>query len=46
MSCKKTCQPAGAATHTQQSEAGKLVKVAVGKKLHRRGGKIHFPREL
>jgi hypothetical protein len=25
---------------------GKLVKVAVGGKLHRRGGKTHFPREL
>jgi hypothetical protein len=31
---------------TQQSGAGKLVKVAVGGKLHRRGGKTHFPREL
>jgi hypothetical protein len=31
---------------TQQSGAGKLVKVAVGGKLHRRGGKTHFPCEL
>jgi hypothetical protein len=26
--------------------AGKLVRVAEGGKLHRRGGKTHFPREL
>jgi hypothetical protein len=26
--------------------AGKLVKEAVGGKLHRRGGKTHYPREL
>jgi hypothetical protein len=26
--------------------AGKLVKVAVGGKLHRRGGKAHFPHAL
>jgi hypothetical protein len=26
--------------------AGKLVRVAEGEKLHRREGKIHFPREL
>jgi hypothetical protein len=31
---------------TQKSGAGKLVKVAVGGKLHRRGGKTHFPCEL
>jgi hypothetical protein len=31
---------------TQQSGAGKLVKVAVGGKFHRRGGKTHFPHEL
>jgi hypothetical protein len=31
---------------TQQSGVGKLVKVADGGKLHRRGGKTHFPREL
>jgi hypothetical protein len=36
----------GAAAHTQQSGAGKLVKVAVGGKLHRRGGKAHFSHEL
>jgi hypothetical protein len=32
--------------HAQQPGAGKLVKVAVGGKLHRRGGKTHFPHEL
>jgi hypothetical protein len=32
--------------HTQQPEVGKLVKVAVGGKLHRRRGKTHFPWEL
>jgi hypothetical protein len=30
----------------QQPGAEKLIKVAVGRKLHRRGGKAHFPREL
>jgi hypothetical protein len=30
----------------QQPGAGKLVKAAVGGKLHRRGGKAHFPCEL
>jgi hypothetical protein len=30
----------------QQPGVGKLVKMAVGGKLHRRGGKTHFPREL
>jgi hypothetical protein len=30
----------------QQPGVGKLVKVAVGGKLHRRGGKTNFPREL
>jgi hypothetical protein len=30
----------------RQSGAGKLVKVVVGGKLHRRGGKTHFPCEL
>jgi hypothetical protein len=30
----------------QQPEAGKLVKVAMGGKLHKRGGKTHFPCEL
>jgi hypothetical protein len=37
---------AGAVAHIQQPGAGKLVKVAVGGKLHRRVGKAHFPREL
>jgi hypothetical protein len=31
--------------HTQKTGAGKLVKVAVGGKVHRRGGKAHFPYE-
>jgi hypothetical protein len=31
---------------TQLPGVGKFVKVAVGGKLHRRGGKTHFPREL
>jgi hypothetical protein len=39
-------EKAGVAAHTQQSGAGKLVKVAVGGKLHRRGGKTHFPHKL
>jgi hypothetical protein len=30
----------------QQSGAGKLVKEAVGGKIHRRDRKTHFPREL
>jgi hypothetical protein len=46
VSCKQTCWPEGAAAHAQQSGAGKLVKAVVGGKLHRRGGKTHFPREL
>jgi hypothetical protein len=46
MSCKQTRWPAGAAAHNKQSGAGKLVKVAVGGKLHRIGGKTHFPLEL
>jgi hypothetical protein len=37
---------AGAAAHAQQLGAGKLVKVVVGGKLHRRGGKTHFSHEL
>jgi hypothetical protein len=37
---------AGAAAHAQQSGVGKLVKVAEGGKLHRRGGKTHCPHEL
>jgi hypothetical protein len=36
----------GAGARTQQPGAGKLVRVAEGGKLHRRGGKTHFPREL
>jgi hypothetical protein len=39
-------EKAGMAAHAQQPEAGKLVKVAVGGKLHRRGGKPHIPCEL
>jgi hypothetical protein len=39
-------EKAGAVAHAQQSEVAKLVKVAVGGKLHRRRGKTHFPREL
>jgi hypothetical protein len=39
-------EKAGAAAHAQQPGAGKLVKVAVGGKLHRRRGKTHFAREL
>jgi hypothetical protein len=35
-----------AGLHTQQSGVGKLVRVAEGGKLHRRGGKTHFSREL
>jgi hypothetical protein len=30
----------------QQPGVGKLLRVAEGGKLHRRGGKTHFPREL
>jgi hypothetical protein len=36
-------EKAGAAAHAQQPGVGKLVKVALGGKLHRRGGKTHFP---
>jgi hypothetical protein len=39
-------EKAGAVSHAQKSGAGKLVKVAVGGKLHRRGGKTHFSCEL
>jgi hypothetical protein len=46
VSCRQTCHPAGAAAHAQQSGVGKLIKAAVGGKLHRRGGKAHFPCEL
>jgi hypothetical protein len=37
---------AEAAAHAQQPGAGKPVRVAEGGKLHRRGGKTHFPCEL
>jgi hypothetical protein len=37
---------AGAGVHAQKPGAGKLVRVAEGGKLHRRGGKTHFPHEL
>jgi hypothetical protein len=37
---------AGEGAHAQQPGAGKLVRVMEGRKLHRRGGKTHFPREL
>jgi hypothetical protein len=48
MNCKQTSWPekAGVAAHIQQSGAGKLVKVAVGGKLHKRGEKAHFTCEL
>jgi hypothetical protein len=39
-------EKAGVEAHAQQLRVGKLVKVAVGGKLHRRGGKVHFPHEL
>jgi hypothetical protein len=39
-------EKAGVAAHTQQSGAGKLVKVVVGGKLHKRDKETHFPREL
>jgi hypothetical protein len=38
--------PAGAGAHTQQLGEGKLVRVAEGGKVHRRGGKTHFPHDL
>jgi hypothetical protein len=37
---------AGGAAHAQQLGVRKLVKVVVGGKLHRRGGKTHFLCEL
>jgi hypothetical protein len=37
---------AGAGACAQKPGAGKLVRVAEGGKLHRRGGKTHFPREM
>jgi hypothetical protein len=36
----------GAGVCAQQPGAEKLVRVAEGGKLHRRGGKTHFPHEL
>jgi hypothetical protein len=39
-------EKAGVVVHAQQSGVGKLVKVAVRGKLHKRGGKTHFPCEL
>jgi hypothetical protein len=49
--CKLTSQVVrealvGAGVHAQQPGVGKLVRVAEGGKLHRRGGKSHFPCEL
>jgi hypothetical protein len=46
VSCKQTHWLAGAAAQAQQSELEKHVKAVVGGKLHRRGGKTHFPCEL
>jgi hypothetical protein len=37
---------AGVGVRVQQPGAGKLVRVVEGGKLHRRGGKTHFPHEL
>jgi hypothetical protein len=39
-------EKAGVVEHTQQPGVGKLVKVVVGGKLNRRGGKTHFLCEL
>jgi hypothetical protein len=36
----------GVGVHAQQPGTGKLVKVVVGGKLHRRGWKTHFPHKL
>jgi hypothetical protein len=36
----------GVRVHAQQPGAGKLVRVAERRKLHRRGGKTFFSREL
>jgi hypothetical protein len=38
--------PVGAGACAQQPGVGKLVRVVVGGKLHRRGGKTYFPCEL
>jgi hypothetical protein len=37
---------AGVGVRAQQQGVGQLVRVAEGGKLHRRGGKTHFPCEL
>jgi hypothetical protein len=37
---------AGAGACAQQPGVGKLMRVVEGEKLHRRGGKTHFPHEL
>jgi hypothetical protein len=36
----------GAGMRAQQPGVGKVVRVVEGEKIHRRGGKTHFPREL
>jgi hypothetical protein len=41
-----TSQLEKAGVVAQQPGVGKLVKVVVGGKLHRREGKAHFPHEL
>jgi hypothetical protein len=38
--------PVGVGACVQQPGVGKLVRVVEGGKLHRRGGKTHFPHEL
>jgi hypothetical protein len=38
--------PAEAGVHTKQPGVGKLVRVAEREKLHKKGGKTHFPCEL
>jgi hypothetical protein len=42
----KPLEKAGAVAPAQQPGAGKLVKVVVGGKFPRRGGKAHFSCEL
>jgi hypothetical protein len=42
----KPSKKARVGVHAQQPGAGSLVKVVVEGKLHRRGGKTHFPHEL
>jgi hypothetical protein len=48
MSCKQTSllEKGGVAAHAQQSRPGNLVKVAMGGKLHRRGGEDPLAHEL